>query len=271
MADRAGGSIEVGGAMTLNAGPVTFAPYRTAEEASPFDAPAIHLPSSPVGEQRRRALAAMGCTFVDVGPEIAQLAGESGHEGASSPAPRLPGTPVDRRLRASLSKLGATHADGELEINEQEMVALARVDESGAAQPFALPMSHAVRVVFRAGPKVTDETLAAELARVATRLLRSLIPVLHELPPFVRDRVRTMVCDAVRSGERHPIDDSADVFVDVRGYFWSLARLQEVSARGGPAIPRLGLRRSTGTRPRRSSISPTRRLRRCGACLRSKT
>ena len=220
---------------TLHVGSVAYAPYLTAEATSPYDAPALCLPAGSLGDLRRRLLESVGYSLTDVSEEIARLQARRAR-GAGAPAPQLPGAPLHAELRASLAELGATLAEGELEIAEDETVALARVDERGAVQPFRLPLAHPVRAVFRAG-EVDREALAAELDAATVRHLRALVPSLDRLPAFVRGRVRAIVCEAVRSGERHAGDDDANVFLDVRGYTWSLARLREVGVRQRTSDP----------------------------------
>ncbi|HSO35207.1 MAG TPA: hypothetical protein VLT33_21915, partial [Labilithrix sp.] len=231
-----GETTTIGSSASLHVGTVTYAPYRAAEgKPSPYDAPALCLPEGALGDARRRLLQGIGYALVDVSAEIARLQARRAR-GVDLPPPRLPGQALHPALRASLAELGATLVEGELEIHEEPTVAIARVDESGAAAPFSLPLAQPVRVVFRAGV-VARDALAAEIAAATARHLRSLAPSLDRLPAFVRGRLRALVCESVRSGERAARDDDASVFEDIRGYTWSLARLREVGARRRTSDP----------------------------------
>ena len=231
-----GTSAPLGTTPTLQIGTASYAPYRMAEgKPSPLDAPTVHVPAGHLGAARRRLFEAVGYKLVDVTTEIARLQATRAR-GAASPPPQLPGQPAHPALRASLAELGATRAEGELEIHEEPRVAAARVDDSGAATPYALSVTQPVRVVFRVD-EAGAAALDAEIAAATARLLRSLAPHIEQLPPFVRGRLRALLCEAASLGELEPRDDTANVFEDLRGYTWSLARLGEASARRRTSDP----------------------------------
>ena len=225
-----GGLVPLGTTPMLHVGAATYAPYRAPEgKPSPYDAPAFHLPEGELGASRRRLLIAVGYVVTDATAEIARVQARRAR-GMDSPPPQLPGTPAHLALRATLTELGATLAEGEIEIHKEPRVAAARVDDTGVATPTPLFLTQPVRVVFRAND-VESGALTAEIAAATARLLRSLAPSVDRLPPFVRGRVRALICEAVSRGEQQPADDDASVFEDVRGYPWSLAQLREATAR----------------------------------------
>jgi hypothetical protein len=215
-----------------HAGPVAFgieayAPYRLSKEVSPYDAPALHLPDTQLGQLRRAVLGCAGFELADVSAPIARLQElRSRNEQAATPPPSLPGAPAHALLRMSLAKLGVTLAEGELELVAGDLVEVTRVDGRGAAQPVTLPrlFQLPVRVVFRSSGEAGAQ-LAAELDAAAVRHLRSLGPRLDVLPPFVRERLRARVCSDVARGARFPAEEGLPLFASREAALWSLSQL----------------------------------------------
>ncbi|MBX3190946.1 MAG: hypothetical protein KF819_28380 [Labilithrix sp.] len=220
-----GGRAPLPRAKKISIGTNAYAPWRGGEDASPFDAPAIHLPKGTLGDQRRRLLIAAGYALTDVSIPIEKLQTLRAR-GANVPAPRLAGTPAHPLLRAPLAKLGATECEGELELFEGAVAEISRVDARGVAAPFVAPVRPPVRAIFRASD-VRVDVIAAELARAASQHLCAMAPRAHELPAFVRDRLRELVCDGIRRGARIEDGDDWPVFPTISGTHLSLAQILE--------------------------------------------
>ena len=213
-------------------GPVAFgleayAPYRTSKEVSPYDAPAAHLPDTQLGRLRGAVLARAGFELIDVSAPIARLQELRSHqEQAATPPPCLPGAPAHTMLRVSLEKLGVTLAEGELELVAGDLVEVTRVDGRGATHPVSLsvPLQVPVRAIFRANGEAGAER-AAELDAACVRHLRSLGRHLEVLPPFVRERMRALVCSDVARGVRSPAEEALPLFTSREAALWSLSQL----------------------------------------------
>lgn len=214
-------------------GPVAFgtdayAPYRTSKEASPYDTPAVHLPDTQLGRLRRTVLVRAGFALADVSAPIARLQElRSRNEQAATPPPCLPGAPAHVLLRVSLEKVGVTLAEGELELVLGDLAEVTRVDGRGATQPVPLLLQVPVRAIFRANGEAGPQ-LAAELDAASVRLLRSLGPRLDMLPPFVRERLRALVCSDVARGVRSPTEEALPLFMSREAALWSLSQLVEL-------------------------------------------
>ncbi len=229
-----GGLSTLAASATLSVGSEAFSPYRKAHEASPYDAPAVHLPSTALGVVRRSVLKRAGFALADLTEPIARLQAMRAHtDRGETPPPRLPGAAEAPRLRESLAKLGATRIEGELELIDLETSELWCVDDRGAAIPVALPLHIPVRAIFRMGLDA-DKALGAQLTAAADTLLRTLAKKLDGLPPFVNRRLRTLVCEGARRHQgggasvAHGADREYAVFPDLDGNHASLARLVQL-------------------------------------------
>jgi len=225
-----GGMSTLGATGTLSYGTEAYSPYRTSKEASPYDAPALHLPDTPMGRLRRSALERTGFELADVTRPVARLQDLRARGAcADTPAPRLPGTPAHPLLRLSLAKAGVTLAEGELELVEGPTSVVTRVDGRGALQPLSFALPVPAHVIFRCSGEV-GPSVGAELTAATVHHLRELArkAVLDELPPFVRDRLRALVCAEVARAELTPADAALAVFMSKEGSFWSLAQLIEL-------------------------------------------
>ena len=243
-----------------------YAPYRTTKEASPYDALAVHLPDTQLGRLRRTVLGRAGFQLLDVSAPIARLQElRSRNEQAATPPPCLPGAPAHALLRVSLEKLGVTLAEGELELVAGDLVEVTRVDGRGATQPVSLPLQLPVRAIFRATGEAGPQ-LAAELDAASVRQLRSLGPHLDVLPPFVRERLRALVCSDVARGARSPAEEALPLFTSREAALWSLSQLVKLGAVRRTRTTcsgrcRIRMRPSSSCRTRKRS-----RWRRCCGC-----
>jgi hypothetical protein len=206
-------------ASSVPCGALAYAPYRYADERSPYDQPAVLVPRSPLGELRQKLLIAAGHTPTDVTSAIERL--QSRRARGDVAPPRLAGAPAHPVLRARLSELAVTSADGELEITGGPASEVIRVNERGIGEPVALSMPVPVRIVFRAEPGVAESVVAAELRGAAERLVCRFGPRLEELPAYARHALRAVVT----KGLRMSVDGALAVFPDTTGAWRSLVDL----------------------------------------------
>lgn len=233
-----------GGSMTISViqskvpfGKLAYAneTYRLESPASPYDAPTVHIPENRIGAIRHALLVAAGCELEDVTEPIGRLQVRRAR-GARSAPPRLAGAPADPRLRATLESLRSTHLEGELELIADGASEIVRVDEQGIATALSIGVGIPMRAVFRGEP-MTDAQLVSELGQAAERLLRGLVAQVDALPSWVRDRLRLLVCVAIRKGMRSGPDASLKVFVDVKGEWHALRDLVAKGRVGATADP----------------------------------
>jgi hypothetical protein len=224
-----GGTTTIGDAPRVNIGMNRFPTWRPGSDASPYDAPAIHLPPAKIGEMRRKALLAAGLELTDVPEATTRLQALRSKSEAAAP-PRLDGAPAHPLLRRSFAQLGATLLEGELELVAGAVTDVGRVMPNGAREQVALDFGCPVRASYRTD--VDEPVLTAREVIAATKtLLTSLVPALEELPPFVRKRVRALaLARVVETGRLEDADRDLPIFEATNGRFYRLAFLQGFAA-----------------------------------------
>ncbi|MFO0736578.1 MAG: hypothetical protein U0270_11900 [Labilithrix sp.] len=220
-----GGTTAIGDAVQVNTGVHRYGPWRGSRDASPYDAPAIHLPITKIGEARRKVLAAAGVMLVDVTEPTTRLQALRAKTDGGA-APTLEGQPVHPLLRRSLAQLGATLIEGELELIDGGACDIGRVRPGGVRELLPVETGCPVRVIFRADTEDTS-TAAREIIDATRQLLRDLVSHLETLPAFVRRRVRALVLAGVaRTGKMQDEDRNLPLFEATSGRFYRLSFLQ---------------------------------------------
>ncbi|MBX3232307.1 MAG: hypothetical protein KIT84_22030 [Labilithrix sp.] len=199
--------------------------WRTEEERSPFDAPALYLPATTTGELRLRILASALVTLTDVTDAVARLQAlrAAGKRGAP---PKLDGAPAHPLLRRSFTDLGALSLEGEVELVDSASDDVAFVDADGVRRPIALSFGCPIRAVYRVDVNAFAP-VSRELVVATERLVRSLARSLADVPLFVRDRLRALLAtELLRSGRVADEDATCAVFSATDGQWYSFAELE---------------------------------------------
>lgn len=219
-----GSAVAIGDATQVPAGVHRYAPWRSGSDPSPYDAPAVHLPLSKIGDARRKVFTAAGIQLVDVTEATTRLqALRAKSDGGAAPA--LGGSPVSPLLRRSLAELGATAIEGELELIDAPRCDVSRVRD-GVREVVPIETGCPVRVIFRS--EAEDEaTVRREILEATKTLLRALVPHLEKVPPFVVRHVRALaLANVMMTGRMEDADRDLPIFEATNGRFYRLSSLQ---------------------------------------------
>lgn len=234
-------------------GTVAYSPFLTHranmnEEVSPFDAPTILLRRDWLTDLWMRVLAAAGHELIDVTDPIARLQ-QRRARGLPTAPPRLGGDPPKHGfLRASLTSLGQTIVEGEIELIEGEHSEVARVSEDGTTYEWP-PMATGyvpARIVFRPDPSASDDAIQGALVQSIGRLLGRLVGHIEEAP-FLKQRLRFMLCEGLKRGERPADLEPLEIFPTIRGHHLSLTDIlarREIHVTYDPPWHALGIERT---------------------------
>lgn len=195
-----------------------------------LDAPILHIAETPEGAVIKLILQAMGVKCRSVTEALSKL---QARRAAARPneAPTLAGAPPHPELRMSLGQGQLQTAEGELEIIEGPTSEVRIIGLDGAQVTVTEGIPFPLRVVARVEsvdlrPEMT-RVLMKEISRVAVRRALSLSQKLDEMPLFVRDHVRNIVCKAVASRSKIGVrQKDASVFLDINNNWHALSELK---------------------------------------------
>jgi hypothetical protein len=218
----------------LLAGHHAYLPWHRADADRPtdLDDPILFLPEGPEGDTLKAILKAIGREVRDVTAKLERLQGYRA-EALPLAVPKLPGTPAHPALRVNLKDLGIHAADGELEIiagPASEVRLLDEVDPIPRLVSASLPFP--MRILARAASadpgRDSTRALLRKIASAGGRHLLAQRVRLDELPTFVRDHLRSMVCQAVERGKRIGKRASGvPIFPDTLGTFHPYAEIAQ--------------------------------------------
>jgi hypothetical protein len=211
---------------------------RPSRAPADLDHPVAYIPRSPSGRAVEALLEAMSMTTLDVTDELDRL---QDRRAAATPAavPALAGAASHPMLRASLAELGVKSAAGELELiatdASEVQVTLetgARVPMDGAREAGPPPVPHRA-VALIEGEAASPALLAAvarDIADAAERRLVQLAPAVDQLPAFVRERMRALLCRRLAGAASPELEAlaAAPLLPDVAGGWHALAAVRAV-------------------------------------------
>lgn len=197
---------------------------------SDLDSPILHLPQTPEGAVLVRILEAMGVRRRSVTEALEKL---QSRRSAARPgeAPSLSGAPAHPELRMSLVEGRVAGAEGELEIIEGPTsdVRVIGLDGTSVAitEEFPFPLRVIARVESVDIRPETTKALMKEIWRAALRRALSLGERLEEMPLFLRDHIRRVVCKSVSTRQKIAARQrKAPVFLSIDCEWRSLDDLQ---------------------------------------------
>lgn len=199
-----------------------------------LDQPILYLPIGEIGQMMEEILRSLALTPRNVTWALATLQTRRASAVPSRPAPRLEGSPAHPALQVALASVGVISCDGQLEIvaGPGSDVVVAGIE--GLARTLRIDLPFPIRAVVRAEiAEATEQSARStllDLARGARVHLRGLAPRLDELPGFVRDHLRALICETLsRRTALAPKDQNAPVFLDIAGRYHTLAELRAAS------------------------------------------
>ncbi len=240
-----GGAKAIAQGETVPWGSTAYASYRGPskhEDPSPYDAPAVHLPQGELGALRMEVITELGHLLRDVNEPVERLQ-ERRRSHSRGPAPKLSREPLAPALRTSLAALGATIAEGELEI-VPGIGELIWVGDDGETMELDPGRVRTIRAIFRSPRRVRDEALKEVRALGETFAIDlGVRENLDELPPFVRELLRAVVCHRVSTADGRIVGrlETIPVFPETRGGFLTLGELTKLAGArmttDGPPYP----------------------------------
>ncbi|MCC6899091.1 MAG: hypothetical protein IT377_08960 [Polyangiaceae bacterium] len=207
-------------------GSARFSPWLTREgRPSELDQPILFLPPGDLGAQIAALFARLGTTLSDVSGALLLLQQRRG--GSSVAAPKLDGVPVHPILRRGTWELGVAAGEGEIELvaGTESRVRVLLLDGRSETLEVALPC--ALDVVVRVDAidlAAVRSRLISDLEGATLRVLVEAAPHLHELPAFVRQSARRLLCLRPVACEAAALS-AAPVFEDTGGTFHTYAAL----------------------------------------------
>lgn len=195
-----------------------------------LDSPILHLPETPEGAVLGRILDLMGVRRRSVTDALEKL---QARRSAARPGeiPSLPGAPAHPELRMSLVEGRVSGAEGELEIIEGPASDVRVIGLDGASVAITEELPFPVRVIARVESvdirPETTKALMKDIWRAALRRALSLGERIDEMPLFLRDHLRRVLCKSVSSRQKIAARQrKAPVFLDIEGEWRSLEDLR---------------------------------------------